>query len=107
MIKPTKKTLLGYCTVDSGQVMITDPCYLGDWKDNEAFFHPKKDYSYAGASNATEGSKLGGQLKAQNSEIRAVSASSGLGDGTYPVYAEYEQNEKDGKTIRSLTIEFL
>ena len=27
--------LIGYVGVDSGQVMIVDPCYLGDWKDND------------------------------------------------------------------------
>lgn len=27
--------LIGYVGVDSGQVMIVDPCYLGRWKDNE------------------------------------------------------------------------
>jgi len=102
-----KKTLLGHCTVDSGQILILDPCYFGDWKDNEAFSNYKKDFSYAGACNASESPKLGGQLKAQNGGIRAVCATSGLGDGIYPVYAEYEQNEKDGKTIKSLTIEFL
>ena len=30
-----KNELIGYVGVDSGQVMIVDPCYLGDWKDNE------------------------------------------------------------------------
>jgi hypothetical protein len=29
------KELIGYVGVDSGQVMIVDPCYLGNWKDNE------------------------------------------------------------------------
>jgi hypothetical protein len=27
--------MVGYVGVDSGQVMIVDPCYLGEWKDNE------------------------------------------------------------------------
>ena len=27
--------LIGYVGVDSGQVMIVDPCYLGRWEDNE------------------------------------------------------------------------
>lgn len=27
--------LIGYVGVDSGQVMIVDPCYLSEWKDNE------------------------------------------------------------------------
>lgn len=30
-----KKEIIGYVGVDSGQVMIVDPCYLSRWKDNE------------------------------------------------------------------------
>lgn len=30
-----KEELIGYVGVDSGQVMIVDPCYLNEWKDNE------------------------------------------------------------------------
>lgn len=29
------KVLIGHIGVDSGQIMIVDPCYLNDWKDNE------------------------------------------------------------------------
>lgn len=29
------KVLIGQIGVDSGQVMIVDPCYLKEWKDNE------------------------------------------------------------------------
>ena len=32
------KELVGYVGVDSGQVMIVDPCYLGQWEDNEFDF---------------------------------------------------------------------
>jgi hypothetical protein len=31
----------GSVGVDSGQLMITDPCYLGSWKDNEVNFTDK------------------------------------------------------------------
>ena len=27
--------ILGHIGVDSGQVMVGDPCYLSKWKDNE------------------------------------------------------------------------
>jgi len=33
------EVLVGYVGVDSGQVMIVDPCYLREWKDNE--FNPR------------------------------------------------------------------
>lgn len=29
------KELIGHIGVDSGQVMIVDPCYLSEWEDNE------------------------------------------------------------------------
>lgn len=29
------KKLIGHIGVDSGQIMIVDPCYLKEWKDNE------------------------------------------------------------------------
>lgn len=33
--KTMQEELIGYVGVDSGQVMIVDPCYLSRWKDNE------------------------------------------------------------------------
>ena len=98
------KVKLGEIGVDSGQVMVCDPCYLDEWKANE-FMGGDKDtartheFSYDGACretcNAPEG---GGQL----GDALAVVASSGYGDGTYPVYAEYN---REGRLIR-LTVEF-
>ena len=29
------KKLIGHIGVDSGQILIVDPCYLNEWKDNE------------------------------------------------------------------------
>jgi hypothetical protein len=29
------KKLIGYVEVDSGQLMVVDPCYLSKWQDNE------------------------------------------------------------------------
>ena len=29
------KELIGYIGIDSGQVLIVDPCYLSNWKDDE------------------------------------------------------------------------
>lgn len=35
MSKQDYKVLVGHIGVDSGQVMIVDPCYLNKWEDNE------------------------------------------------------------------------
>lgn len=143
-----KKELLGYCGVDSGQILLTDPCYLYQFNNNEfddtsqfmdvktkkIISHPKdffnfendkilgydknmntlieegifkelgKDdldssYSYNGACHQTcyqknQGGELGNGL--------GVAVSSGCGDGTYPVYANYDE---DGR-VSSVTIKF-
>lgn len=90
---------IGEVWVDSGQVMIVDPCYLGDWKDNEFSQENPEDrsFSYAGACNATLSSGRADQL-----EHGAVASSTAYGDGVYPVYAE---RDPDGTIVR-LVIEF-
>ena len=97
---------VGEVWVDSGQVMITDPCYLKAWKDNEFTYEenqaePKDtSYTYNGACHVTcYTDEHAGEIKSPGGN--AVVSSSGYGDGSYPVYAEYE----DGR-VKSLTIEF-
>jgi|TARA_B100000315_G_scaffold176590_1_gene165119 hypothetical protein len=34
-MKMKNKELIGYIGIDSGQVLIVDPCYLSNWKDDE------------------------------------------------------------------------
>ena len=108
----TDKKLLGYCEVDSGQLLITDPCYLRKEWDNttdngnaEDVFNEKNrgKYSYAGCCIATVGEDSGGQLhfKEGNRGGAGVAISSGYGDGLCPVYAEYD---KEGR-VSKITIE--
>jgi len=127
---------IGSFGVDSGQVIITDPCYLADWNANE--FQDKRtyldkksgreyvfgrdfkrfdeiirdgkdmnklieddevtesvqdvqhDYSYDGACNTTLYSKkMAGEIGFGSN---GVVASTGYGDGEYPVYARYEDD---------------
>jgi hypothetical protein len=109
MNKKPKKELLGMFGVDSGQVMIGDPCYLSDWKDNE--FKTKvdigherlniKNFSYDGACQMTLNKQMGGELKNKNGACLSVVSSTGFGDGVYPVYA----TKKDGR-VKELTIKF-
>ena len=89
---------VGECDVDSGQIMIIDPCYVlrdddviaGHGEDKPtyqellaAYDHLKKDHNGPFAW-----------------ELGIVTASFG-GDGTFPVYAEMDDDR-----IQSLTIEF-
>jgi hypothetical protein len=79
--------------------MIVDPCYLGDWKDDDFKPGPLNEFTYSGACNTTLSQLGAGQL----GSMTAVVASSGYGDGAYPVYATYDS---DG-TITKLEIEFV
>jgi hypothetical protein len=97
------KIKIGDVMVDSGQMMVGDPCYLHDFKAGE--FDPNGpktengEYSYDGASRATlYGQNLGGVI----GEGRAVCVSSGYGDGTYPVHVEI----KEGRVKRLIVTFF-
>lgn len=78
---------VGSFGVDSGQVMVGDPCYLDEWKSNrndEWNLEGKVgQYSYQGASATTLTDLSSGELGIGN----AVVFSTGYGDGLYPVYA--------------------
>ena len=96
-------TYIGSFSVDSGQAMVGDPCYLDDWElwnNGEPFDHESKagQYGYLGACGVTlkEGY---GELGTGN----AVVFSTGYGDGYYPVYAELNE---DGRVAR-VVIEFI
>ena len=92
-----KKIILGKFGVDSGQVLIIDPCYLKDWKDGEVDFNKKKFINdYDEACKITCSKKMGGE----HSKFGVVS-STGYGDGEYPVEAIIE----DGR-IKEIKIKF-
>ena len=147
-IRQMHRTLLGHVNVDSGQLMVTDPCYLtnfinNDFKPTRKYVNNKKahmiewpqdfynyeqdmiepynknmntlinegvfvkledeeladtSYSYNGSCSVTCYSlNQGGEL----GNGRGVSFSSGYVDGSYPVYAHYEDNR-----IKKIEIEF-
>ena len=98
-------TLIGHFSVDSGQAMVGDPCYLDEWElwnnKAESFDEHEKQvgvYGYLGASNATL-TKGYGELGGS----RSVVFTTGYGDGYYPVYAELDE---DGRVAR-VVIEFI
>lgn len=91
-------SFVGYVGVDSGQIMITDPCYIGDYWDNE--YHEKKvengkndpknrDMDYSGACAATLSPEGFGFIR----DLTFVT-SSGYGDGTYPVYVQLNEEQR-------------
>ena len=106
------RKLIGYVAVDSGQLMICDPCYiLSEWTDdvdfdaNEGSNDSLYPFDYNGASNASMSINLAGQLMFDMGHAGAgVSFSSGFGDGYYPVYAEYIEDGNFGLRIAKVEV---
>jgi hypothetical protein len=82
-------TLIGRCAVDSGQLMVCDPCYIGNnWKENEftsSTDEEKNDFSYDGACVTTL-RHTAGELEGGTACVTSTT----YGDGRYPVYVRYE-----------------
>ena len=94
-----KWELLGTVSVDSGKLVITDPCYLEDWvSDIPDYDNPNKyGYSYSGACSTTgEGNNLGGELAGG----KAVVFLTGYGDGRYEIYAKYQRGIRAIKEVK-------
>jgi len=90
------KKLIGHCGVDSGQLLIVDPCYLNQWKDGE--FHPKTKKiknSYDEACKITCNTKeSAGEMIISGAFGTGIVFASGYGDGEYPVYATYNKDKR-------------
>ena len=88
-----KGELIGHCGVDSGQILLIDPCYV--YKDDFTGGDTPTggDYDECCRITLSEGA---GQTQL------GVVTSSGYGDGTYPVYAQKDGNGR----IKQVTITF-
>ena len=86
--------LVGRCGVDSGQIMIVDPCYVIDNKFSEQ--------QYDECCAVTLSDKQAGQIM----HDLAVVSTTGIGDGYYPVYATIEDVGGWGERITKLEIDF-
>lgn len=84
--------ILGYAAVDSGQLLIVDPCYLSAWKDGEYNPDKKADNHYAKACEITQNDDCGGELLVSGVAGSGVVFASGYGDGNYPITAEYDKH---------------
>lgn len=95
-------TCLGFVAVDSGQVMVADPCYIKSFVNDEFGFATETEdepytFSYTGACSATLNKQYGGEL----GNRQGVASATAYGDGVYPVY---QVRDRDG--IRGLFIDF-
>ncbi len=91
----------GMFSVDSGQAMVGDPCYLDDWDNNtndEWNLEGKVgEYSYQGVSATTLAHNFGNV-----GMDKAVVFNTGYGDGQYPVYVKLND---DGR-VSMVVIDF-
>lgn len=105
--------LIGHVGVDSGQMMLCDPCYIEsswDRADTEFDFGASDrdtptntNFSYAGACETTLARKQAGVLGRGTGAV----CSSGFGDGSYPVYVEFSDEGAWGRRVKSMTIVFI
>ena len=86
---------MGMVAVDSGQLLITDPCYIdSDWENEKIGASQNMNYSYSGTCEVTESEKGYGQLKSKKgNEGAGIAFGTAFGDGMYPVYGE-KYNDK-------------
>lgn len=99
MAKNSRKILLGTVGVDSGQLLIVDPCYLSAWRDGAAFPDGRSsdaDNHYSRACKATSGKELGGEILVSGIAGNGVAFSSGFGDGSYEVWGTITDYGADG-----------
>jgi hypothetical protein len=90
--------LAGHFSVDSGQAMVGDPCYLDAWNNNtddEWNLDGKMgEYSYHGASATTLANSYG-----ELGISTAVVFNTGYGDGLYPVYVQMNDDGRVSKIV--------
>jgi hypothetical protein len=89
------RELIGHVDVDSGSVWIGDPCYIVKGEEWHGVSRAYLDALNEGRVYVKLPHKLG-------HEGMGIMAGTLYGDGTYPVYAEFDRNGG----IKSLTIDF-
>ena len=100
-----RKTKLGIVGVDSGHLLICDPCYLGS---HSAF----KFENITGALGLNSGNpkrwKKFAQLRYDLGRPGAgIVFESGLGDGTYEVWAKVGKVNGLGERIKEVTVKLI
>ena len=105
-----RKVKIGEVGVDSASLMITDPCYIKDFKSGDYNPEIKKDKSYSvnGACCATDGKNQGGVIGITHKPDKGLGVvfKTGIGDGVYPVYATLDNMEMFGERVVKVEINF-
>ena len=82
------KQLIGYCGVDSGQLMIADPCYVFPYDSGITLEQALK--AYEDICEVTLSDEGYGSIDTTCVKDAGVAFVTGWGDGNYPVFAEIE-----------------
>jgi len=110
MTKKDKWVKIGVVGVDSGQLMVCDPCYIdGQWESEEfkSGAPAKKSFSYNAVCQAVHEDKMFGQLNFKMGHPGvAVGFNSGIGDGLYPVFARIADVDGWGPRVCEVRIVF-
>ena len=89
------KRLIGHVGVDSGQLVLMDPCYIMNMWDVT---------TYEAVCAQTTSVEMAGKVPyPMGHEGMLVATSTGYGDGFYPVYAEYNEEGR----VKRVTVEFM
>jgi len=88
---------VGYIGVDSGQVMLIDPCYIK--KDFENEYGDKPGLNYSGACEASLSKKCCGNFGGND---MAFCTGTTHGDGVYPVFVRRNRNGR----VTAIMIDF-
>ena len=106
---------IGSIGVDSGQMMLSDPCYVKDFEDSDdvvelmdAIKNGSDDsYSYTGACSQSNTSQQAGVLVNDIGAELGVVCSSGFGDGVYPVFVKRHDFGNYDTRVVEMKIEFV
>jgi len=100
---------IGVVGVDSGQLMVCDPCYVDrEWRC-EDFTKAKanENFSYNAVCHKTL-KRMFGQLKfVRGHSGVAVAFATGVGDGCYPVFARVAEVPGFGRRVCEVKILFV
>lgn len=87
----TQRKLIGHCDVDSGNIFITDPCYI---KKHPELFDEDKWNKFCNIRDEND-------FEPQEI-LSGICVYPRFGDGSYPVYVHFDEEGK----VKKMEIEF-
>jgi hypothetical protein len=97
---------IGYVGVDSGQIMVGDPCYTLPYNRFGDVTPAERGITYDGVLHAWDGvNHKGDFIEPFDGNNTAIVVSGFGGDGVYPVFLEYETNAL-GTQVARIVVDF-